>query len=133
MIRLFAAALFALCITAPAPASAQQVPPYTYPLTIGTSSVQVLPVNPLRKKVIFHNPNDQAKIAVCPIGPNRAPQSGQALIVAAINGAGCTTLLPYDRYEVSGSTPSGPQQAMGSAWVGIASAPGSAFTALEFE
>jgi hypothetical protein len=129
MIR--AALIFAALIQCDA-AQAQQVPPYVYPLTIGTSSVQVLPVNPLRKKLIFHNPNDQAKIAVCPIGPNRAPQSGQALIVAVINGAGCTTLLPYDRYEVSGSTPSGPQQAMGSAWVGIASAP-SAFTVLEFE
>jgi hypothetical protein len=53
--------------------------------------------------------------------------------VAVINGAGCTTLLPYDRYEVSSGTPSGPQQWMPSAWVGIASAPGSAFTLLEWE
>jgi hypothetical protein len=51
----------------------------------------------------------------------------------SINGAGCLTLLPYQSQEISGSTASGPQQAMGSAWVGIASAPGSAFTVYEWE
>lgn len=114
-------------------ASAQQVPPYTYPQTIGTSSVSILPVNPARKKLIFHNPNDTAKIAVCPVGPTRAVGGSASLIVAAINGAGCSTLLPYMTIEVSGSTASGPQQAMGSAWVGIASAPGSSLSIFEFE
>ena len=126
-----AAALVALCLANAA--FAQQVPPYTYPQTIGTSSVTVLPVNPARKKVIFHNPNDTAKIAVCPVGPTRAVGGSTALIVAAINGAGCITLLPYDRVEISGSTASGPQQSMGTAWVGIASAGGSPLTILEFE
>jgi hypothetical protein len=130
MIRNLALTLFVLCLALSARA---QTPPYTYPLTLGTTSVQVLPFNPARKKVIFHNPNDQAKIAVCPVGPDRTPHSSQALVVAAINGAGCTTILPYDRVEVSGGTPSGPQQDMRSAWVGIASAPGSAFTAFEWE
>jgi hypothetical protein len=116
-----------------AAAVAQQVPPYTYPLTIGASSVTVLPANTARKKVIFHNPNDTAKIAVCPIGPNRAPGSAQTLIVAVINGAGCITLLPYDRVEISGGTASGPQQSMGSAWVGIASAGASSLTIWEWE
>jgi hypothetical protein len=83
---------------------AQQVPPYTYPQVIGTSSVTVLPPDPARKKVVFHNPNDTAKIAVCPVGPSRAVGSSQSLIVAVINGAGCLTILPYDRVEVSGST-----------------------------
>lgn len=114
-------------------AQAQQVPPYTYPQTIGTGSVTILAANPSRKKLIFHNPNDTAKIAVCPVGPTRAAGGSASLIVAAINGAGCITLLPYDRWEVSGSTASGPQQAMGSAWVGIASVGGSALTILEFE
>lgn len=110
-----------------------QVPPYTYPLTIGTSSVSILIANPARKKLIFHNPNDVAKIAVCPVGPTRAVGGSQSAIVAVINGAGCITLLPYDRIEISGGSPSGPQQAMPSAWVGIASAGGSALTVLEFE
>jgi hypothetical protein len=130
MIRL-AAALLALCLATAA--QAQQVPPYTYPQTIGTSSVTILSANPARKKLIFHNPNDTAKIAVCPIGPTRAVGGSAALIVAVINGAGCVTILPYDRWEVSGATASGPQQAMGSAWVGIASAGGSALSIFEFE
>jgi hypothetical protein len=41
--------------------------------------------------------------------------------------------LPYQSQEFSGSTASGPQQATGSAWVGIASAPGSALTIWEWE
>jgi hypothetical protein len=86
-----------------------------------------------RRKVIFHNPNDTTKIAVCPVGPTRAVGGSQSLIVAVINGAGCTTILPYGQVEISGSTASGPQQQMGSAWVGIASAPGSAFTVYEWE
>ena len=124
------AALLALLLAAPALA---QTPPYVYPISLGTSSVSILPANTARKKVIFHNPNDTAKIAVCPVGPNRLAGSSQAAIVAVINGAGCITLLPYDRIEISGASPSGPQQAMGSAWVGIASAPGSALTIWEWE
>jgi hypothetical protein len=134
MMKFVAALLFLSLASA---AHAQQVPPFTYPQTLGTSSVTVLPANPARKKVIFHNPNATALIAVCPVGPTRMPSSppgpAGALIVAATNGAGCSTLLPYQTIEVSGSTPSGPQQSMGSAWVGIASATNSAFTALEFE
>jgi hypothetical protein len=114
-------------------AQAQQAPPFTYPQTIGTGSVTILPANPARKKLIFHNPNDSAKIAVCPVGPTRAVGGSASLIVAVINGAGCLTLLPYQTQEVSGSTASGPQQAMGSAWVGIASAGSSAISILEFE
>jgi hypothetical protein len=130
MIRL-AAIFVSLCI---ASAAAQaQSPPYTYPQTIGTASVSILAPNNARKKLIFHNPNDTAKIAVCPVGPARAAGSSQSLIVAVINGAGCLTLLSYQSVEISGSTASGPQQQMGSAWVGIASAPGSAFTVYEWE
>lgn len=116
-----------------ATAARAQSPPYTYPQTIGTSSVTILAANPVRKKLIFHNPNDTAKVAVCPVGPTRLAGGSTILIVAVINGAGCLTILPYDRVEVSGSTASGPQQSMSSAWVGIASAGGSNLTILEFE
>ena len=61
--------LFAILVLVLAPAAAQQVPPYTYPITLGTSSVSILPANPARKKLYFHNPNDSAKVAVCPVGP----------------------------------------------------------------
>lgn len=132
MMKFFATALAFLAFAA-TPALAQQVPPYTYPQTIGTASVSILPANPARKKLIFHNPNDSAKVAVCPVGPTRAVGGSASQIVAVINGAGCVTLLPYDRWEISGSTASGPQQAMPSAWVGIASGASSALTILEFE
>jgi hypothetical protein len=125
------AALFFFCLSASA--FAQQVPPYTYPQTIGASSVSILPANPNRKKLIFSNPNATALIAVCPVGPTRAVGGSPSLIVAAIGGPGCLTLLPYQTQEISGSTASGPQQAMGTAWVGIASAGSSALTILEFE
>jgi hypothetical protein len=130
MFKRLIAVAFLIGLAAPALA---QTPPFTYPQTIGTSSVSILPANPARKKVIFHNPNDTAKIAVCPVGPNRLAGSSQSAIVAVINGAGCMTLLPYQTVEVSGSTASGPQQAMGSAWVGIASAGSSAVSIFEFE
>jgi hypothetical protein len=72
MIRL-ATFLLALCLASAAHA---QTPPYTYPLTLGTSSVTILAPNNARKKLIFHDPNDTAKIAVCPRRPepNRAIQ-----------------------------------------------------------
>jgi flavoprotein len=110
--------------------AAAQVPPYVYPVTLGTSSIQVLPVNPLRKRVIFVNPNATALVAVCPSGPSR---NTNVAVVAAINGAGCRTILPYDAFTVDGSGASGPQLSMPSAWVGIAGAVSSALTILEFE
>jgi hypothetical protein len=115
-------------------AHAQQQPPYTYPITLGTSSVTILPANPARKKLIFHNPNATAIVAVCPVGPTRAAGGSPALIVAAVNGAGCISILPYDRIELTnGAAASGPPLSNNSAWVGIASAPGSAFTVWEWE
>jgi hypothetical protein len=110
MIRL-AAIILALCITSAA--LAQQVPPYTYPLTLGTSSVTVLPADPARKKVIFHNPNDQAKIAVCPIGPGRAVGSSQSLIIAAINGAGSSQFFRTRALKSAAA----PRAARSSRWV----------------
>jgi hypothetical protein len=128
--RLFAAGLIGLAFTVAAQA---QIPPYVYPITLGTSSIAILGANPLRKKLIFHNPNDAVKVAVCPVGPPRVASLGTGAVVAVINGAGCITILPYDRVEISGSTASGPQQSMPSAWVGIAGSPGSALTIIEFE
>jgi hypothetical protein len=102
------------------------VPPYVYGPTLGTSSVQILPVNPLRKRLMFVNPNATAKVAVCPLGPSR---NASVIVTAVINGAGCMTILPYDSFLVDGSEPGGPQLYLPSAWVAIASAPSSAFTA----
>lgn len=107
-----------------------QVPPYVYPVTLGTASTQVLPVNPSRKRVIFVNPNATALIAVCPLGPTR---NTSVIVTAIINGAGCVTILPYSSFTVDGSGGSGPQLSMPSAWVAIANAGSSALTIYEFE
>jgi hypothetical protein len=112
------------------PALAQQ-PPYVYGPTIGTASVQILPANNARKRLIFINPNATALVAVCPSGPTRV--SGGTTVVAAINGAGCTTILPYGSFVVDAAEASGPQLFMPSAWVGIASAGSSGLTVYEFE
>lgn len=109
---------------------AAQVPPYVYAITVGTGSVQVLASNTLRKRLIFINPNATALVAVCPLGPTR---SAGATVTAAINGAGCVTILPYGSFTVDGGSTPGPQLSMPSAWLGIASAGASALTIIEFE
>jgi hypothetical protein len=48
-----------------------QVPPYVYAITLGTSSTQVLPVDPLRKRLIFVNPGPTALVAVCELTMTR--------------------------------------------------------------
>jgi hypothetical protein len=51
-----------------------------------------------------------------------------------INGPGCVTMLPYDRLPMDNAAAgSNPPLSMGSAWVGIASAPGSSLTIWEWE
>jgi hypothetical protein len=116
-----------LLLAGAATGAVAQVP---HPVTLGTSSIQVLPVNPARKRVIFVNPNATALVAVCPAGPAR---NTNVAVVAAINGAGCRTILPYDAFTVDGSGASGPQLYMPSARVGIASTVSSSLTVLEFE
>jgi hypothetical protein len=122
--------LASLLLLAGATSAFPQVPPYVYAVTLGTTSTQVLPVNPLRKRVIFVNPNATALVAVCPSGPSR---NTNVIVTAIINGAGCRTILPYDAFTIDGSGASGPQLSMPSAWVGIASAGASSLTILEFE
>jgi hypothetical protein len=122
---------FLLLLAGAAPAFAQ-VPPYVYGPTLGTASVQILPVNPLRKRLMFINPNATASVAVCPIGPTRVTDGVN--VTAAINGAGCITLLPYGNMTIDGGEGgSSPQLFIPAAWVGIASAVSSALTILEFE
>jgi hypothetical protein len=104
-----------------------QTPPYDYPLTIGTSPVQVLSgPNNARRRLVFANPNATAIVAVCP----KLSRVNSAPIVCAVNGAGSITILPYASFTVDGVGQNG---ALPSAWNGIASAPGSALSILEFE
>jgi hypothetical protein len=108
-------------------AAIAQVPPYAYPLTIGTSPTQVLPgPNAARRRLVFVNPNATAAVAVCPT----LSRVNSAAITCAVNGAGSITIMPYASFTVDGVGQNG---ALPSAWNGIASAPGSALTVLEFE
>jgi hypothetical protein len=129
-VRKLIALLLLQLLAGAVPAVAQQTPPYVYGPTLGTASVQILPVNPLRKRLMFVNPNATSKVAVCPLGPSR---NNDVIVTAVINGAGCVTILPYSSFTVDGSTASGPTFYMPVAWVGIASAGASALTIYEFE
>ena len=114
------------------PAAAQ---PYAFPATVTTAPAQAIGSNAARKRLIFHNPNDTVKVAVCPCsagisGTSCSSRGGS--FTPSINGAGCTTILPYDRVDISGGSPSGPQQAMPSAWIAVGSGSGT-LTIYEFE
>ena len=64
MKHILAVLLFAF---AAGPASAQDArtfAPFAYAPTVGTSQSQVVPANPIRKKLVFFNPNNTAKVAV---------------------------------------------------------------------
>jgi hypothetical protein len=118
--------LVALALLLIPAAAIAQTPPYAYPLTVGTSPVQVLGADNARRRVAFANPNATAIVAVCP----SLSRVNSAPIVCAVNGAGSVTILPYASFTVDGVGQNG---ALPSAWNGIASAPGSALSILEFE
>jgi hypothetical protein len=103
-----------------------QTPPYAYPITVGTSPVQVLGPDAARRRLVFSNPNATATVAVCPA----VSRVNSAPITCAVNGAGSVTILPYASFTVDGVGQNG---SLLSAWNGIASAPGSALSILEFE
>lgn len=109
----------------PAAALAQQVP-YAYPITVGTSPVQVLSSDTARKQVTFFNPNATALIAVCP-SKSRVDSSN---ITCAINGAGSITILPYASVPIAGVGQNG---AVPSSWNAISDTVGAHLTILEWE
>jgi hypothetical protein len=117
--------LVILCLLLPGAAFAQ-TPPYAYPITIGTSPVQVLGPDAARRRLVFSNPNATAIVAVCPT----LSRVNSAAITCAVNGAGSITILPYASFTVDGVGQNG---ALPSPWNAIASAPGSALSILEFE
>lgn len=103
-------------------------PPWDYNPTLTTTPAQVLPVDPVRRRIIFFNPSPTVTIAFCPSQVTRAG----ATFACAVNGAGSITLLPMASFVLDGGTPAGPPLAMGAAWFGVAttSAPATVF---EFE
>jgi hypothetical protein len=99
--------------------------PFAYVLTVGTSSVQILPQNPSRKAVMFFNPSSNT-IAVCP-----ALTASGAALPAAVNGPGSINIitgglliLPQQGWPV--------ETGVGAAFNAIASGPVSALTVWEF-
>ena len=104
-------------------------PPFDYPPTLTTTPTQVLPIDPIRRRIIFFNPSATATIAFCPSQVTRAG----ATFTCAVNGAGSITLLPLASFVLDGGTVQGPPLAMGAAWFGVASAASTPATVLEFE
>jgi hypothetical protein len=124
MIRL-PSILLALCFASAAYAQTPALP-YTYPVTVGTSSALAVGVNQARRRIEFYNSSDTAKIAVCPT----VSRTLTPTIICTVNGAGSITLLPYQSYRVDGV---GGNPQVNGAWNAIASAPGSSLTLFEWE
>lgn len=119
--------VLALALLLAGPAFAQSpAMPYTYPVTVGTSSALIIGVNPTRRRIEFTNNSDTAKIAVCPTISRTATPT----ITCTVNGPGSITLLPYQSYRVDGV---GGVPKVDSAWNAIASSGGSALTVFEWE
>jgi hypothetical protein len=121
------AAFFAILLLSASAAFAQTPAlPYTYPVTVGTSSAQAIGVNTARRRIEFYNSSDTAKIAVCPTFARTLTPT----IICTVNGPGSITLLPYQSYRVDGV---GGAPQVNTAWNAIASAGGSALTVFEWE
>lgn len=125
MMRLAFLGLCFLLFTATAQAQTPALP-YTYPVTVGTSSAQAIGTNPSRRRIEFYNSSDTAKIAVCPTISRTATPT----ITCAVNGPGSITLLPYQSYRVDGV---GGVPKVDGAWNAIANSGGSSLTIFEWE
>jgi hypothetical protein len=122
----FAVLLAALLLSVSAAVAQSPAMPYTYPVSVGTSSAQIMIVNPARRRIEFVNNSDTAKIAVCPT----ISRTSTPTITCTVNGPGSITLLPYQSYRVDGV---GGVPQVNTAWNAIASAPGSPLTVFEWE
>lgn len=101
--------------------------PVGYGTTVGTVSGPVLPANPTRAGLIFHNPSTSVAVAICPAVVNQGTlgvYSGNAVGVAAINGAGSITMQPGDKFIID-------NMQCTSAWNGIANQAGGVLTITE--
>lgn len=108
------------------------LPPFVYPVTLGTSPAQVVGSNQARRRIQFLNPSATATVAVCPPFA-RTGTTTPTPIVCAVNGAGSITIPPYGLFTVDAGSAGSSGFSMGTAWNGVASAPSSPLTVLEFE
>lgn len=116
-----------ICLLLSSPVAAQSPGmPYTYPVSVGTSSAPAIGVNQNRARIEFVNNSDTAKIAVCPTISRTATPT----ITCTVNGPGSITLLPYQSYRVDGV---GQWPKVPAAWNAIASAGGAPLTVYEWE
>jgi hypothetical protein len=99
--------------------------PYSYNLTIGTVSVQILPANPSRKALLLFNPSNNT-VSVCP-----AFTPGGTALAAVVNGAGSISVLSGGGFLML-PQPGWPDIGLGSAFNAIASGAGTPFTVWEF-
>jgi hypothetical protein len=104
-------------------------PPFDYPPILSTTPIQVLMVDPLRRRIVFFNPSATASIAFC---PSQVTRPG-VTFACAVNGAGSITLRPLASFVLDGGTEQGPPLSMGAAWFGVASAANAPATLMEFE
>jgi len=102
-----------------------QLNPITYVLTLGTSSVAVLPANPSRRALIFYNASNNL-ISVTPAFSNTG-----AAVTAVIGGPGCIA-VPSGGGSLILPQPGWDSVGIGAAFNGIASAPGTPFAIWEF-
>lgn len=104
-----------------------QALPLGWGTTVGTSSVQVLPVNPSRLALVFINSSPSVAVGICPSVVNAGVNgvyTGAAASVAAINGAGSITMNPGDKFIIDSMN-------VTTAWNGIAAGAGGQLTILE--
>lgn len=99
--------------------------PLVYNLTLGVTSVQILPTNPSRKALLFFNPSSNT-VSVCPaLGIN-----GQQ-VPAVVNGAGSITIFSGGLLSIpQGGWPE--NMGLGAAFNAIASGANTPFSIWEF-
>lgn len=98
--------------------------PFGYALTLGTSSVQILPANPSRKGLMFFNPSANT-VSICP-----ALTPGGAQLAAVVNGAGSMTVFSGGLLVLP--QPGWSDIGLGAAFNAIASGAATPFTVWEF-
>jgi|SRR6516162_537917 hypothetical protein len=102
-----------------------QLNPLAYAITLGTSSVQVLPSNPSRRGLIFFNASSNL-VSVIPAVDNTGRPT-----TAIVNGPGCIAVVPGGGALIL-PQPGWTDAGIGAAFNAIASAPMTAFTIWEF-
>ena len=101
--------------------------PVSWGTTVGTVSQPAIPGNPSRKGLIFNNASVGVPIAIAPAQTNlgvNGVYTNPTASVAVINGAGCITMQPGDKFIIDTLNCT-------AAWVAVAGGAGGVLTILE--